>query len=463
MSQENEELNQNSILVVILISYLLIVLDMNIVTTALPSIKENFNMSTITLSWVQNAYLVSFGGFLLISGKLADMYGHTKLLNIGIIIFSLSSLVIGISQTKYELIFTEFTQGIGAAIIAPCVLALITLNFKDGEERTRALTWYSIIAGAGASIGLILGGIFTTYFSWRIGFLINVPVGLVLLLLIKKQGLTDQIENKKSLDIWGTISSIGAIGLVIFTIVRFAEYSVHDFFTIISLLGAIIFIYFFIKIEKKAKNPVLPLELFCDRQRVIVLIVRMCFIGSIIGFFFFNTQFMQLVLGFSPLLAGLAFLILTIPTFISAIFLPYLTKKYGDYFVLIIALSLMATAYIWIGMAGENVDFFYNIALPMMILGFGNGLGLAPLTSLAMRGVKDKDNGAASSLVNVAHQVGGSLGLGLMLIVFSFSGSSSNLTNEVLSHKIGITNTFAGIMVLVGISIILILVRKDKR
>lgn len=459
----NEKLNKNPILIVILMSYLLIVLDMNIVTTALPNIKLFFNMNTITLSWVQNAYLLSFGGFLLISGKLADMYGHTKLLNIGIIIFIISSAVIGFSQTKYELLVAEVVQGIGAAIIAPCVLALITLNFSEGEERTRALTWYSIIAGVGASIGLILGGIFTTYFSWRVGFLINIPVGIILILLIKKSQLEDKAYNKQEkLDFYGAFTSILGISFLIFTIIRFAEYSVNDTITILSFLCAVIFISIFIKIEKNVLNPVLPLKLFLNRQRVAILLVRICFIGSIIGFFFFNTQFMQVVLGYSPIKAGLAFLALTIPTFISALLLPSLIKKYGDYIVLLISLSLMAFGYICLGFVEENINFVSNLAFPMVILGFGNGLGIAPLTSLAMRGVDPNDNGAASSLVNVVHQVGGSLGLGLMIVVYALSGTNDVLSNELLSEKFAFVNFFAGIMILIGILIILFLIKGEK-
>jgi EmrB/QacA subfamily drug resistance transporter len=452
----------NTVLAVVLVTYLMIVLDISIVITGLPEIRRTLGFSPVALSWVQSAYLLCFGGFLLLAARMGDLIGRKRMLLAGIALFTLASFVIGAAQTPFELIAARAVQGVGAAILAPSVLALIATTFPEGPERTRALAWYSMVAGAGASLGLVLGGVFADQLSWRVGFLMNVPIGIALWIAARRI-LTETRQQSGAFDAVGAAASTIGMTALVYGIVQSAESGWADKGALWAIGAAAVLLAIFLVNEAHARQPILPLRLFANRERAAAYAARMLFIGSAVAFFFFSTQFMQEVLGYTPLQAGLGFLPMTIPTFVAAMAVPRLTRWLGNGLLLCFALALMAAGMLWLGQAGSDADFWMDIALPMIVLGFGNGAGLGPLTVAGVSGVEERDHGAASGLVNVAHQLGGSLGLGILIVVYAAVSAPGLCDAALLSHRIAAANTGAGLMNCLGLIVALLFVLPADR
>ncbi|MGX1101384.1 MFS transporter [Amorphus sp. MBR-141] len=450
-----------AVLAVVLTGYLLIVLDLSIIFTGLPDIGQTMQMSPVGLTWVQNAYMLCFGGFLLLSARAGDLFGFKRMLLWGIALFSLSSLVIGVAQTPAELIAARAVQGVGASIIAPSVLSLISVNFPDGEPRSRAMAWYAMVAGAGSSLGLVLGGIFAGTLSWRVGFLINAPIGLCL--WIGARIVLDRTERGEGrLDIGGAVSStIGMVALV-WGIIRIADQGFGDPFVLLAMAFAAATLGVFVWHEGRSRDPLLPLAIFASRVRSGAYVARMCFVGAAMTFFVYETQLMQNVMGFSPIEAGFGFLPMTIPTFAAALMVPRLTRAWGNAWLLCVSLALMAIGMVWLSFAGQSPDYWDDIALPMILVGLGNGGGLGPLTVAGVTAVSGRNQGAASGAVNVAHQLGGSLGLSILTTVFAASASTSLKGEAGLAHQISHAIFGAGVLLTLGLVVSLVFVRQPR-
>ncbi len=410
----------NTVLAVVLTVYLMILLDLSIVYTGMPEIGRTMGMSPVMQTWVQNAYLLCFGGFLLFSARLGDTFGRRRILQLGVILFTMASLVIGVSQSQYELIAARAVQGLGASILAPSVLAIISVTFPEGSERTRALAWYSVVAGAGSSLGMVLGGIFAGLLSWRIGFLVNIPIGIALLFAVARC-IPDGDRSTGKFDLFGAVSSTVGMSLLVYGLVGAADSGWLDPLTLSSLGLSIVILGFFLWHENRTTTPLLPLRLFRSRERSAAYLIRMLFIGSMVSFFFFGSQFMQQVLGYTALQAGVGFLPMTLFTFISATAIPRVSRLIGSVPMLMAALLFIIVGLAWMATAGDDVS-YWRIGLPMVLIGIGNGAAMAPLTTSGVRGVETRDQGAASGLVNVAHQLGGSIGLSVLIVVFAAAG-----------------------------------------
>lgn len=343
----------NTILGVVLIAYLMILLDLSIVYTGMPAIGKAMNMSPVMLSWVQNAYLLCFGGFLLLSARLGDTFGRRRILQVGVVLFTCASLVIGISQSPYELIAARAVQGLGASILAPNVLAIISATFPEGSERTRALAWYSVVAGAGASLGLVLGGIFVGLLSWRVGFLVNIPIGIALLFAVARY-IPDNTPTTGKFDVTGAITSTVGVGLLVYGLVNAAEAGWLDPVTLATLALSAAVLGFFFWHESRIDVPVLPLRVLRSRERSAAYLARMLYVGSIVSFFFFGTQYMQQVLGYSALQAGLGFLPMTLVQFAAAMTVPRVTRMVGGVVMLMGSLLLISAGLFWLASAGDR-------------------------------------------------------------------------------------------------------------
>ena len=453
---------RNWVLAVVLISYLMIVLDISIVITGLPDIQQGLGFSPIALSWVQNAYLLCFGGFLLMAARSGDLFGRKRVLLTGLALFTAASLAVGLAQTSAWLIGARAVQGIGAAIIAPSVLALISTTFPEGRERTRALAYYSMVAGAGSALGLVLGGYFAEQISWRVGFLVNVPIGIVLIACAAKAVRESELRTG-DMDLSGALTSTLGMICLVFGIVQSADSGWAALQTLAPVGSGLILLAIFVAIESRAGQPIMPLHLFASRQRSGAYLARMLFLGGMVSFFYFTTQFLQNVLGYTPFEAGLAFLPMSIMTFIAAMLVPGFTCRFGNARILSVALALTTIGLLWLGAAGDNANFAFDIALPMAVIGLGNGLSLGPLTVAGMAGVADHDQGAASGVVNVFHQLGGSLGLGLLVVVFASSNAHGLTGVHLLSHRISMALTGAGIMLSFSLIVALLLVLPAER
>jgi EmrB/QacA subfamily drug resistance transporter len=434
----------NTILGVVLTAYLMILLDLSIVYTGMPEIGKTMGMSPVMQTWVQNAYLLCFGGFLLLSARLGDTFGRRRILQFGVVLFTLASLVIGIAQSSYELIAARAVQGLGASILAPSVLAIISVTFPEGSERTRALSWYSIVAGAGASLGMVLGGIFAGLLSWRIGFLVNIPIGIALLFAVARF-IPEGERTMGRFDVLGAVASTCGMGLLVYGLVNAADAGWRDPVTLASLAFSVFVLGFFLWHESRAEVPVLPLRLLRSRERSAAYLARMLYVGSMVSFFFFTTQYMQQVLGYSALQAGLGFLPVTLLTFVSAMAIPRVTRTVGGVPMLMGALLLIIVGLAWLAQAGADAA-YWQLALPMVLIGIGNGAAMAPLTTSGVRGVGGRDQGAASGLVNVAHQLGGSVGLSMLIVVFAADANPELTGAAQMGHQVSAVLIGAAVM-----------------
>lgn len=452
-----------SVLAIIVASYLMIVVDISIVITGLPRIQASLGFSPAQLSWVTNAYTLAFGGLLLLGARLGDIFGRRRMFIAGLSLFTLASMAIGLAQSADWLLAARAVQGAGAAVLAPSTLALLSTHFAEGPARTRALSMYAAAAGVGATLGLVLGGLFADLVSWRAGFFINLPIG-VLLIVAARRHIAETRPQPGDFDLGGALSSTLGMTALVYGLVRAADVGWHDGLVSAALTGGLLMIAAFVVIERQVRQPILPLRLLASHERTGAYLARMLFLGGAAGFWFFSTQLLQGVLHFRPLLAGLAFLPVTLPNFASAIAVPRLARRYGNERLLLAGLMLGVLGLSWLGLAGADASYWADVAPPMLLIGLGQGLLLAPLTAAGVAGVGREDAGAASGLVNVAHQLGGALGLGVLVLVFAGAAPAAARDSAALAHRISAVMDAGALML--GLALLVswfLIVRPQRR
>jgi EmrB/QacA subfamily drug resistance transporter len=427
--------SRGSVLAVILVAYLMIVIDSSIVVTALPQLRDALGMNEAELSWVQNAYLLAHGGFLLPGARAGDLFGRRRMFTLSVGVFTAASFAVGTAPSAPWLLIARATQGLGAAVLAPSALSLLQTSFPEPDERTKAVAYHSAVAGVGAMLGLILGGAFTAWISWRIGFLINVPIGVALIALTPRH-VSETERHAADLDLLGAISSTLGMVALVFGLVRVANSSWRVPWTLGALVVGVGLLVVFVASEARAKQPIMPLRLLANRERSAAYVARLLLVGAIVGFLFFMTLYLQRVLMFSPFSTGLAFLPMMIANFGGAIAFPRLTRRLGSRQLLVATLGTTLAGMAWLSRLSPGASYLTNAALPMVLIGAGGGGSVAPLTALGIAGVQPSDAGAASGLVNVAHQIGGSLGLAALLVVFASSSSAPSDMKEALAHRV---------------------------
>jgi EmrB/QacA subfamily drug resistance transporter len=448
--------NPAMVLAIILGCYLMVVLDASVVITALPHIRTDLDFSPAGLSWVQNAYTLTFGGLLLLGARAGDLLGRRQVFVVGITIFIAASMLGGLAQSATWLLAARAVQGIGAAIAAPSTLALLTVSFPEGSERTRALALYSAAASAGTSIGLVLGGMLTTWISWRWGLFINVPIGIVLVSLAPSY-LPETERHSGQFDLAGAATSTLGMSALVYGLVRAAESSWGDSVALGSFVAAAILLAAFVMIERRARQPITPLRLFADRERVGAYAARMLIVGAMFGMFFFLTQFLQIAEGYSALQAGLAFLPVSLSIFAMVRVVPKLLSRFGLQRTLIAGLALALAGLLWLSRISTATDYWTGVAIPMVMLGIGMGLAFTPLTQAGMAGVDNHDAGAASGLVNACQQIGGTLGIGLLVTVFAAASAGNGA--KALREGVPTTITVSAILVALSLAVVLIVMR----
>jgi EmrB/QacA subfamily drug resistance transporter len=409
--------NQNMVLAIILITYLMIILDGSVVITMLPNIRESLHFSATGLSWVQNGYTLAFGGLMLLGARMGDLLGRRRVFIAGVAIFTGSSFLGGIAPTGGLLLAARVLQGIGAAIAAPASLSLLMVTFKEGPERIKAIGWYSAAAGGGASVGVVLGGVLTELISWRAGLFINVPIGIALVLLAPRF-LPETERQTGRFDLAGAITSTLGMTAFVYGFVSAASEGWGDDATIASFVVGIALLASFVFGERRAEHPITPLRLFGDRSRVGAYIARILVVSGMFSMFFFVSQFLQGALEFTPLQAGLAFVPMTGVLFTVVQNISKLVARFGERRLLLGGISVALVAMGWLSQLSESTAYFPGILVPMMMLGVGMGMAFVPLTSAGIARVAPEDAGAASGVVNVAHQMGGALGIAVFVNVF---------------------------------------------
>ncbi|MDQ7990486.1 MAG: MFS transporter [Candidatus Dactylopiibacterium sp.] len=438
------------VLAIIMTSYLMIVVDISIVLTGLPRIRDALGFSAAGLSWVQNAYTLSFGGFLLLGARAGDLLGRRRMFVSGLAIFTLTSLAIGLAPSATALLAARAVQGFGAAILAPATLALLATHFPEEPQRTRALAWYAAAAGVGATLGLVLGGLLTDLVSWRAGFFLNLPVGLLLIAGARRY-LDETPRLAGRFDLAGAICATLGMSACVFGIVEAAQRGWGAPLTLASLATGLALLGIFLVVQTRVAHPVLPLRLFRDAARNGAYAARLLFLAGMVGFWFFTAQYLQGVLGFSPLLAGLAFVPVTLPNFASAMAVPRLARRFGMRRLLLGGLALSVLGLGWQGAAAAQASYVVGVAIPMLLTGLAQGCVLAPLTLAGVAGVPAHDAGAASGVVNVAHQLGASLGLAVLVVVFAQAEAPHAQGTAALAVRTGVALQASALLVLLAL------------
>ncbi len=403
------------VLAAILTTQLMLVLDMTIVNVALPDMQRALDFSPTGLSWVLNAYTLAFGGLLLLGARTGDLLGRRRVLIAGITLFTLASLVGGFAGSSGVLLAARAAQGIGAAFAAPSALALLMGRFPEGRERARALGYFSAVSIGGSALGLIAGGMLTQWVSWRWVMFVNVPIGIGLVLLARAV-LVETRRHAGRFDLTGAFTSTIGMTALVYGFVEAAQYGWSAPRTVAAFTIGALLLLAFVLTELRAPSPITPLRLVADRTRAAALVGRLLIMAAMTGLFFFLTQFLQDVLGYTPLATGVAFLPITVMLLVFSQVSARLMEQLGTRWLMVGGLTVTTVALALLSRLTADSG-YPQILVALVLFGIGNGLAFVPLTAAGLQGVDPRDAGAASGLLNAAQQIGGALGLAVLVTV----------------------------------------------
>jgi len=403
-------------LIVLCLGELMIVLDTTIVNVALPSIRADLGFSETSLVWVVNAYMLTFGGFLLLGGRLGDFYGHRKMFLIALVLFTVASLACGMANSQAVLIVARAIQGLGGAVVSAVALSLIMDLFTEPDERAKAMGVYGFVCAGGGSIGVLLGGVLTSALSWHWIFLVNLPIGIAVYMLCMKLLPGDHVQaDSGNHDIAGAFTITASLMLAVYAIVNGNEAGWRSAETIYMLLVAVGLLTAFILIEQRVKTPLVPLGLFRLRNLAISNVTAVLWAAAMFAWFFISALYMQLVLGYTPLQIGLAFLPANmIMAAFSLGISAKLIKRFGIRLPLIGGLALAAVGLALFARMPLHGSFMVDVLPGMVLLGLGAGIAFNPMLLAAMDDVEPSDSGLASGIINTSFMMGGALGLAVL-------------------------------------------------
>lgn len=404
-------------LTVIAACQLMVVLDATIVNIALPHIQNALSFSTTDLSWVLSAYTLTFGGLLLLGGRAGDILGRRRVFMAGILIFTLASLLGGFAQEPWQLLAARALQGIGGAIASPTSLALITTTFPEGPERNRAFGVFAAVSAGGGAVGLLAGGMLTEWLDWRWVFFVNVPIG-VLIAVLAPLYINESQRHPGRFDISGALTSTLGMASLVYGFIRASEEGWSDSLTLSSFGAAVVLLASFVLIEMRAREPITPLRMFADRNRSGTYVIMLSLSAAMLGMFFFIVLFVQNVLAYTPIQSGLAFLPVAVAIAAGAGLSQRLLPVLGPKPFMVTGSALTGVGLGWLTFISSDSGYLSGVLGPMMFFGVGMGLNFVTLTLTAVSGVAQHEAGAASSLLNASQQVGGSLGLSILVTVF---------------------------------------------
>jgi EmrB/QacA subfamily drug resistance transporter len=403
-------------LLVLCLGDLMIVLDVTIVGVALPSIREDLGFSEASLAWVVNAYLLTFGGFLLLGGRLGDLFGHRRLFVIGIAFFTLASLACGLANSQELLVGARAVQGLGGAVVSAVALSLMMNIFTEPAERAKAMGVFGFVAAGGGSIGVLLGGILTNALDWHWIFLVNLPVGVAVLALSPRLlPAAPGMAGSRRLDLAGAVTVTAALMLAVYAIVNGNEHGWTSARTLGFLGAGVVLLALFLAIEARVPSPLVPLGLFRLRNIAVSNVVGVLWAAAMFAWFFLSALYLQLVLGYSPLQVGLAFLPANLIMGAFSIGLSAkLVMRFGIRPPLGAGLGLAAAGLLLFARAPVDGSFVVDVLPSMILLGFGAGMAFNPVLLAAMTDVEPSESGLASGIVNTSFMMGGALGLAVL-------------------------------------------------
>jgi EmrB/QacA subfamily drug resistance transporter len=403
------------VLVLVCMAQFMVILDATIVNVALPSIQADLDMSSADLQWIVNAYALVFGGFLLLGGRAGDLVGRRRIFLAGVVVFTVGSLVCGLAQSSEFLIVSRGLQGLGAALVSPAALSIVTTTFSEGAERTKAMGVWAAIAVGGGAVGLLLGGILVDAFSWPWIFFVNIPVGIAAFLLSLRFVPESRDERAhKSFDVAGAVSVTAGLIVLVYAIVKAQEKGWGSLHTLgfgalaLGLLAA------FVVIERRSPEPLVRLNIFGVRTIRGANVVMFLVASGLFAMFFFNTLYLQSVLNYSPLEAGLAFLPFTAGIIIGAGLSQNLVPRLGAREVPLIGMSMAVVGLLLFLRLAPNGSYLGDLLPGILLVSIGMGLTFVPITLIATSGIPHEDAGLASGLFNTSQQIGGALGLAIL-------------------------------------------------
>ncbi|MEP6598408.1 MAG: DHA2 family efflux MFS transporter permease subunit [Actinomycetota bacterium] len=431
------------VLLIIAGAQLMVVLDATIVNIALPTMGDYFEKSQTSMTWALNAYTLAFGGLLLLGGRSGDILGRRRMFIVGLALFTLGSFIGGIANSFEVLLFGRIVQGLGGAISSPTALSLITTSFAAGKERVRAFAVYAAVSGAGAALGLLLGGILTEYLSWRWVLFVNVPIGIGLIIGAFFY-VTESERYRGRFDVPGAALSVAGMVSLVYGFIHAAnqKYGWGDPVTVMTLAAGVILLVSFFIWEMRSPDPMMPIRVVADRNRGGAYLVMLIVGAGMFGMFYFVTFFVQQVMGFSPLRSGFAFLPVAFVIGITSQVMTKLMPRFGPKPLIVIGTILLTSAMFWYSTVDAKSGYWDTFFPGMVVMAIGMGFIFVPLTTVAVAGVRNTDAGVASAMLNVGQQVGGSIGLSVLATVAANAFASaattrfSDLTARVKSGEL---------------------------
>lgn len=403
------------ILILLCLAQFMVVLDVSIVNVALPSIQDAFHMSQTSLQWIITAYTLTFGGFLLLGGRAADLFGRRRIFLMGVVLFTLASLADGLSNSGGMLIVFRGLQGLAGAFMSPAALSIILVTYKEGHERNVALAAWGSVAAGGAAVGVLLGGIFTQYLGWRWNFFVNVPVGIgVIVAAMRVLGKHKSDIDHNDLDLTGAILVTGGLMGLVYALVKAPNlgWTAHTTLTYFAL--SLVALVAFLINESRIKNPLMPLGIFRIRNLSGADAMQLFITAGMFSIFFFSTLYLQVVLGYSPVKTGVSFLIIPVIIAIMATNVPRLVARIGYKPILMVAPLFISAGLFWLSFIPVNGTFWGNVAPGMILMSIGMGATFVSVSIAATSGVPHHESGLASGLLNTSQQIGGAIGLAIL-------------------------------------------------
>jgi EmrB/QacA subfamily drug resistance transporter len=454
--------NRWFILVLVCVAQFMVVLDATIVNVALPSIQHGLHFSAPSLQWIVNAYTLVFGGFLLLGGRASDLFGRQRLFMAGLALFTGASLVNGIAGSSGMLIGGRAAQGLGAALVSPAALSIITTTFSEGRERTKALAIWSAIAAGGAAVGLMLGGLLTDLLSWRWVFFINLPVGVAAFLLAARYIANTRAEKRpETVDIAGATTVTAGLLVLVYDIVKAEQYGWTSARTLELFAVAVALLAAFVVIELRSKAPLIRLGIFRVRSLTSANVAMLFVVSGLFGMFYFASIYVQEILGYSPLKAGLAFVPITVGIVIGAALAQPLIRAVGPRAVPVGGIVLAAFGLILLSRIPTHGTYLADLLPGLVVMSIGIGLTFVPVTLIATTNLDAADAGLASGLFNTSQQVGGALGLAILSSLAASRTSSAHEATHAAALVDGFQLAFlvgAGLM-LAAVAVIVALIR----
>ena len=449
------------------VAYFMTIIDLTIVNVSLPTIGRDLHFSETSLQWVVTAYALTFGGLLLLGGRAADLLGRRRILMLGVALFTAASLACGLSTGEASLIGSRAVQGVGAAIMLPAALSIVMNMFEEGAERNKALGIWGGLGAAGATVGLITGGLLTRYVGWEYIFFLNVPIGATALLLAPRIVPDSRLATeRRRFDAAGAIASTGGLVLLVDAIAQAPQYGWGATRTLGLLAASAALLVAFLVIENRVESPLLPLPIFRLRSLAAANIAGLLLGGSFFGFIFVGTLYMQQVLHYSALQAGVAWLATSLTSIALAGLSQLLVTRRGAKSVMAIGMTLIGAGVIWAAQVPADGHFLENLVGPMMVAGAGTAFAFIPISIAGLAGVAEQRAGLASGLLNTSQQLGGAIGIAIASSVAASHSTallhSGNAVPTALTGGFQQAFWVLGAIALIALPAIFILLRRDK-